>query len=372
MGFVESLTYYKESLVTVTSVYCLSLILMYLYQTISRQKNISHISGFLLRILVILPVAVMAGCRGFTTGADTDNYWQDYLLMHNNSLSSTINKSTGGEILFRCLAWSICRITNANVHVYFTVVAALTLYFVILTIDKWKLRNSTTALFLFLFCYGPNLCNQMRELLAVSIMLYAYWYLYENKRKVFVFMSVIASLIHLSALVAALITYIIVAFSKKTKKGIGFYVVLGLVTAFCQPLAKLLGLLLFSGTKYYDKYFVEASGMSVGLGMLLTLIPIVIPAFIMHHRLDKGGRILKIISVTIPARLVGYDYYFVSRMHYYFSGMGIIGLPMALDNSSDDNRIFARIFIIIMALVYYLTFYFWKDASTYFPYVFVS
>lgn len=363
--------YYKESLVTVTSVYCLSLVLMYLYQAINRKQNISFILKCLLRVLVILPVAIMVGCRGISTGADTDNNWMDYLRMYDNSLSTAINKSTSDDILYRCLAWSVCRISNANVHVYFTVVALLTLYFVVLTIDKWKLRNSTTALFLFLFCYGPNLCNQMRELLAVSIMLYAYWCLYENKRKVFIFWSAVASLIHLSALVAAIISYLIVVFSKKQKKGNIFYMVLVLVTVFCQPISKLLGSLFFSGTKYYEKYFLEASGMSVGLGMLLTMIPIVIPAFVMHHHLDKEGKILKNISVTIPARLVGYDYYFVSRMHYYFSGMGIIGLPMALDNVPYKNRVFVRIFIIIMAIVYYLSFYFWKDASTYFPYVFI-
>jgi len=372
MGFVESLMYYRESLMTVTSVYCLSLILMYLYQTINRQQNISHISKCILRVLVILPVAIMVGYRGFSTGADTENYWLNYFPMRDSSLSTTIGQSTGGDILFRFLAWSICKITNANVHVYFTVVAALTLYFVILTIDKWKLRNSTTALFLFLFCFGPNLCNQMRELLAVSIMLYAYWYLYEKKRKVFILWSVVASLIHLSALAAAMITYFIVAFSKKQKKSNTFYIFLGLATVFCQPITRFLGALLFSGTKYYNKYFLEASGMSVGLGMLLTMIPIVIPAFVMHRRLDKEGKILKIISVAIPARLVGYDYYFVSRMHYYFSGMGIVGLPMALDNTPDKNRGFTRIFIIIMVIAYYLAFYFWKDASTYFPYVFMS
>lgn len=372
MGFVESLVYYRESLMTVTSVYSLSLILMYLYQGINRQQNISHISKCMFRILVILPVAIMVGCRGFSSGADTDNYWLDYLPMNDSSLSTAIAQSTGGDILYRCLAWSICRITNANVHVYFTIVATLTLYFVVLTIDKWKLRNSTTALFLFLFCYGPNLCNQMRELLAVSIMLYAYWYLYEKKSKVFIFWSVVASLIHLSAFAASIITYLIVAFSKKQKKDNKFYIVLGLVTVFCQPITRLIGALLFSETKYYDKYFLEASGLSVGLGMLLTMIPIVIPAFVMHRRLDKEGKMLKIISIAIPSRLVGYDYYFVSRMHYYFSGMGIIGLPMALDNVPYKNRIFVRTFIIIMVFIYYLAFYFWKDASTYFPYVFMS
>lgn len=372
MGFLESLVYYKESFITVTGVYCLSLVLMYIYQAIKRRQALHNASGFLFRMVVILPVVILVGWRSMTTGADTDNFWMEYLVLGKSPLWTVVLHAENGDLLYQLMAWVICKISNANVHIYFAIVAALTLYFVVLTIDKWNLRYSTMAWFLFLFCYGPNLGNQMREMLAVAIMLLGYWYLFQDKKKAFILWSAVATFIHLSALAAAIIAFLIITLNKRKRKGYKFYIILVLATVFCQPVAKVLGMLLFSGTSYYDKYFLVDAQMSVGLGMLLTIIPLVIPAFVLHRHLDKEGRILKMISVTIPARYVGYNYYFVSRMHYYFSGMGIIGLAMALENVSKRNRIFVRWFIIFMVFVYYLTFYFWKDAYTYFPYVFIT
>ncbi len=367
MSFFQSLSFYGESIVKLWIVFLISSAMVYFYNNVICIKvKLPFVIKFILRIIVIAPISIMVGIRGQTVGADTFNMWNVYVSQSGMSLEQALAEDASA-VLFQLFRWLVSRMTDANVQIYFSLIAFITMYFVILTIEKWKIKESAFAILVFLSCYGPLLFNQARQMIAVSIMLYAYWYAYNKKIKPYVFLSVIAGLIHMSAIPAAVLTYA-VQFNRKSNVRQLVYFILIAVSAFAlEPIMSVVGRL-FVGTKYYEKYFVGYEAVSLGLGLVLTMIPTVIPALFYRRRIDRERKISNTIMLVFPSRLAGYTSYFLYRMSYYFGCVNAIAFAKAVENSTGYKKFFARIIILGMCVVYFLLYYGWSDAYTYFPY----
>ena len=169
MGFRESISYYSDSLRIVCIGYLISIIIFALYNhwlwgmSESDYAKIKLWRKMILRILVLLPVAVTVGIRGFYAGADTHGVWLEYVRCAALSFGELFSYDITA-LLYNMGSWIICKLTNANVQIFMTFLAILTLYFIIAGIEKWKLRYGGLALFIFYFCLGPNMMNQSRQM----------------------------------------------------------------------------------------------------------------------------------------------------------------------------------------------------------------
>lgn len=146
--------------------------------------------------------------RRIDVGTDTKNVIINYHRVSNMSLVEAVNYDTSC-IGFNIIRWCIGKITNENNVVFIFFITAVTIYFVVLSIEKWKIKQVKTSLFIFYFCYGPILFDQIRQIMAVSIMLYAFYHIYNKNYKKYLFFVVIASLIHPTAIWAGIVIYII-------------------------------------------------------------------------------------------------------------------------------------------------------------------
>lgn len=366
MELFEALKLNLESIIIVLATYSISLIFFGFFSKYLNSKSI--VKKVLSLSIITLPICFLSALRSINTGADTMNLYRDFLASEQKSFVEVI-QTNPTALIYQSLEWIISYYAPGNYHIYFFVVAFLSMTFVILGINKWKLKYSVFAYALFLLTLGPNLLNQIREMLAVSIMVYGFYYLYQKNYKVYFIISLIASLIHLSAFPMALIIFLIVYNVKNQKSNLIFLIFIIIVTVFSKQIFNLLSVFV-SFTKYKDKYFSEVNQVPLGLGLLLTLIPNVLPMVFLSLISKVDKKMERTVLLTVPTRAVGYYYYYVHRLYYYASSVSIIAIPFELEKTTKENRSLVFLFTIICALVYFISFYCWKEFGTYLPYQF--
>lgn len=373
MGLFDSLLFYLSSLVMVWCGYAASIwVFAYYNKRILAAKDglasmLSNRKLILYRILCLLPVALTAAIRGYATGADTHGVWLEYIRCLEVSLVERLSYNPTAA-LYEVVQWVVCLLTNANVPVFFFVLAVATMYLVIVGIEKWKLKCGWLGLFIFYCCFGPQLMNQARQMLAVAILFYAYQHVYNRNFKKYVIFTVIAGLIHITAIPVGLaICFLHLKYWTKQKPYV-YFVFLALVCVMIPVIISLMGVVL-RGTKYY--YYVDTANFEpIGFGLILSLIPTVLPALLLQKDMDKDNRMRNTICMTLPARLTAYYAYFVYRVFYFFGIVNTLAFPIAIETAPTKRRKMVYIAIIVGAsLGYFLVFYGWLNASVYFPYM---
>ena len=375
MSLLESVSTHFDSIVFVWSGYLLSMLFFYLYNykfkiTYAGRKDAIAVKlvSFFNRTICILPVVLPITVRSMYTGADTYNYWQSFIKFQNYSFFDAITFDLTA-VLYNVFRWAVVKLTHANVQVFFFLFAFATMYLVVLTIEKWNLKYGCTALFVFYCCFGLNLMNQMRQMFAVAILLYAYQYAYNKQFKKYFIWAVFAGLFHFSALLSAVVIWVLQKDKKNQFKEYLYYFVLCFSVFGMQYLFSFLNLLM-NATKYGTMYLEESvvENTSVGLGLLLAIIPNVIPIIMFQKRLDKENRFRNTILLTLPARLAGYYSYYVYRIMYYFSIQSVVALPLILEKKSKNKK-YIKAIIYFLCVSYFILFYVWKGSEIYFPYI---
>lgn len=374
MSITESINAYSGSIIFLWSGYLLSMLFFYCFNykyriTYSGRTDgtIGKMVKFISRTICILPVALPVAFRGIYTGADTYNYWQGYLRFQNYDFIDAITYDLT-SFFYNIIRWIVVRLSGGNVQIFFFLFSFVTLYFVVLAIEAWNLKNGCTALCFFYCCFGPNLMNQMRQMLAVAILLYAYKFAYEKNLKKYCVYAIIAGLFHFSALLSAVIIWMLQKEKKNKLKEYAFYTAMCIGMLCMQHILSLLAIFMEStkyGSLYLENYVGENT--AIGFGLILSIIPNVIPVFWLQKKLDRENRFRNTIFMTLPIRLAGYYSYFVQRVMYYFCVESIIALPMALENTKKNKK-YVKLVLYVLNVSYFILYYVVAHGDGYFPY----
>ena len=366
MSFLESIYIYLPSIMVFLLACFLTLLLYRFYCVYSkkRENRSSFLKKGMLLFSSLLPVSLLAALRGIGVGADTRNLWNGYLECLTRPFVQQITMDFS-EFLYDLFRWLVCRITNGNVQVFFFLMAFLTLLFVSFAINKWNTNYKPLALFIFLMLFGPNLMNQSRQLLSVAIMFFAFSCLYKSEYKRFILWSVAAVLIHLSAIVSAILYLTVFLLCKNNRSNFLFLFVLIITSLLSRYLVSLLGNLVVF--EKYAKYFDSSESFNIGFGLLLVLTPTVIPTVLSRKEINDS-RIRDTIYLTAPTRLIGYYSYFLYRITYFFSGIAMFAFPTALDRARGIRFVVLKVAFVFLPFLYFLLLYCWKDVQIYMPY----
>jgi len=205
-------------------------------------------------------------------------------------------------------------------------------------------------------------------MLAVAILLYAYQYAYNKNFKKYFVWATVAGLFHFSALLSAIIIWVLQKEKKNEFKEKVFYIGLVIAILFMQHFLSILGVFL-EETKYGDLYFESISQTSsIGFGLILSILPNVFPIMFLQKRLDRENRFRNTILMVFPIRLVGYYSYFVHRVMYYFGIQSIIALPLAVEKVKN-NKWLVKLFIYMVNIMYFVLYYVVALGDVYFPYI---
>lgn len=190
------------------SILGLSSFLAYLYTTSSKKtKNMNWIVR-LIWILVIMTPAILLACFRYGVGTDYDSYTRmfdlylqsgekTFLYYFNNFSVGTIAILRLGKVIFNTSQGILCIYSIATI-VFLTVTI---LYY------KERIPVFTSMMIMYILLY-PASFNTIRQILAVSILLFSLRFVENRKFIPFCTFLVIACLIHNTAIVAVIIYFI--------------------------------------------------------------------------------------------------------------------------------------------------------------------
>lgn len=188
MNFIETLNQNWGTALLFWTFFAISIILAHFYQYIFNNFDTIHgkqsliIKWFFLSIVILGP-AIIIGVRRYDVGADTLNNWTAYInLGVVNSIKISFLNTGIDKPLFFLIHYVIYLVFKGTPTVFFTIISFLTLFILALALDKWKDKLSISfALFVYYSFFGMQLLNQSRQMLALSILFYALFFLSEKK-----------------------------------------------------------------------------------------------------------------------------------------------------------------------------------------------
>lgn len=180
-------------------IYILILFLTIADFALEKQKN---------KVINLLAVILIAfiGLRG-ESGADSQNYI-DFFNYNTDTIWNWKGVEKGyAEYGFYYLSVLLKSIWN-NIDFYFTVISVITFFFLIKVLKTFSIYPILGLCVYYSRFLIIRDMNQIRQALAVVIIIYAFKLLIENKKNTFLFIILLASLIHYSSIITIPFIYI--------------------------------------------------------------------------------------------------------------------------------------------------------------------
>ncbi|MGG4287973.1 EpsG family protein [Priestia megaterium] len=337
-------------------------------------KNASLYNGFsLLRypfyIAILIPTVFLGSIR---EGMGKD-YWSYLNYFHMvNSMDPWILLKEFPEPLYTLLNYiADALIPGKDWSIYF-LSSLLTMLFILLTLDYYKKKLSIPmGLFIYFMLYYIESLNIIKQMLAVSIVLYSYRFILDRKFFRYIFFIIIATLFHQSAFICILFYFL--NFKKnnrlKIKRGI-FYIFIIISPILIAPVISLLKYIPF--LDFYTSEF-NFSFNGGGLGFLIDVLPVIVPVLLFRKRLVAENPnyelFINIALISLPFRIIGYYQYWASRMVYYSTAIQIIIIPIILWLIKDkQERSLAYYLIIVFYIIMFVYEYVIKNTGPAYPF----
>lgn len=310
---------------------------------------------------MIVPLILLSSLR---VGVGTDFYSYQYVFQvavqnfQNGNFSVAFS---GTEPLYVALEFLSYLLKGANFNFFLLITSIFTLVPVISLIMSIVPRKlMAVSLFLYLFIFYLTSFNIIRQMIAVSFVIYSFRYIIEKKQKRFIFWIICATLFHNSAIVALLFYYLNMEFSLYKKMPIKQLVNVVLIL--------LIPLILFVLIRYgqylpligsYFRNYSNVQNISNNYFIILTLLPI-IPAVLYKNSIvinDSGNQLFNIMLMTLLFAILGVTNEWAFRLMYYSSSVVILVYPMILSRMKKINYYLSfGFFIIFIWVVFFLTF----------------
>lgn len=288
------------------------------------------------RVLYLIGIglpALVAAFRGIDVGTDTLNYVDRYGTLVNATGMRAMLTAMDTELFF-IFACFIGKFFGGYEFVFFSY-EFLSLLFIILTLDKFRHRVSVWlgyVLFLFFF-YNASL-NIMRQILALPYIVYASTFLLEGNKKKFLYLIAFSITLHLTAIVASGIVYVMYRFTKVhglNKSQMYSLYAFGLIIAFFMVDFVMSYMVAINFGASYA--YTSTAGNSVigATDILYSLVLIYVSHRMMNRHLISAisPDFFYLASLScLMLFLTGYYNQWLARMAYYMLAFACLYLPM--------------------------------------------
>lgn len=311
----------------------------------------------LVQIIPMIPLSLIAGIR-YDVGRD---YMYTYVPVFNKVLSGEMSEAWG-DIGYTYLNLLVTFFTDDYAGI-FILTSCLFIFFTFKAIYE-ESDNIPLSIFL-LVCMGYYFCfmNGVRQMLATSILIFSIRYIRKRKKVSFIICVLLASLIHLSALIFIPIYYIYDLKLSKMK------IMIAVLAAFI--LSNLLGKIvtvIIGFTKY--NWYLDSTYKAERSGVIMILINVAILIFAMFLNNNKKNDIyiklqcLSVISTSLIGKIP-----VANRLQWIFGLSGIILVPNIIKCQKDKKtRMFILISIVCLYTVYFIYTIGVKNSNSVLPY----
>lgn len=346
----------------------ITVILTFIYQIVGRKiiKPI-HLKGLrgkgvkikidILKFIPMLPFILISGFR-YGVGQD---YFYTYVPIFNQAVTGNLD-NVWGEIGYIYLNKIVAMFTSDYAGI-FLVTSILFIYFVFDSIYKESDNWSFSAMLLVLMGYYFCFMNGIRQMLAVSMLLFSIRFIRDRKLIKFMLLIAIASLFHTSALlfIPVYFIYNIKIGSKTMLSSIAiFYIFSNFVSKF---------VLNFVGVTKYS-WYLDSIYKAERTGIIMILVNLCILLFALLFNKDKKNELyikiqwLAVVSMSFIGKIP-----VAHRLVWVFGLPGIILIPNVIESRTSKKEKF--VITLVISIVYIIYFVYTigvKNSNNVLPY----
>lgn len=303
-------------------------------------ERFSSRNSWVYRIIIPILYVLLIGLRGPSIGVDTPTYYEHYYVFG----------QWGADFIEPGFDW-LNRYLYAQgygAEVFFTAIAAITVFFIFLTLNRLDKREYTiSALCLYFFTF-TFLVNGMRQGVACAVFLYAYKFIEDRKPIYYLLLIGFAALFHFSALLL-LPLYFLGRYHLPTTWYIAIYI-LSFVGVFMDISAYIpqinIGIIDYSD--YIENLKLEQASY-VGF-IVTTILNILILLLMVKNGTFKTVPLLSnLIFLSFILKNIGFNIPIVGRVTIYFSWFVYLLYPIIL--SSDKRPLFRSHFLTVLLIL---------------------
>lgn len=343
-----------------TILFYILILIIVIFLSIIYKKKQSKLSF----VLIILILSFVAGARASTVGADTEPYRlsiEHYLLVGSQQWPYVTFSSFYG--LFVRIIYFIYH----NYNFLLFIEALIINYLIIKRFTDFKNNKFPIMIFCYLLIIYLKTLNLNVQYIAIAIVFYSTRYLGKNNIKYFL-LTLLASLIHTSALISLIYFFVLLFFQKKkTKKQLlSIFLIALLYLIFCYYAFNIL----INKYKYYIMYSTSNVGIMVFVQLLFYIFTY---ALYKKTKNENDMNEFKTISkYYLIGILLSFSSYFIGnagRISYYFMVFEPVYISYFIANNKIDKfiKFLSMAWIIIYSIYIIIDM---KNGTRVFPYSF--
>lgn len=347
------------------SIFIVSSCLVCLAELSLRKRFLIPITICLLIFAAVI-LSIFGAIRADSVGTDTATYNRYFMVAVNATNFHTFHYDfkhiDQSEFGFTVLNYAISRFTS-DPHVFEFVCGLLVNTNICHALFLMRKKISITLgwlTFCFMF-YGTSM-DVLRQSIAMSFVLLAVAYVFNNMNWRALLMILIAVSLHTSALIAVLILIVGFVFQRvrSTRGKVIIYISVIAVTCILPILIQLISVLGLY-TEKYNSYLAQSGQFSLlaTIAVRLPMLLMVIWSYFMCHK--TLGRMTSWIYTLLIQEFLMIPLYLISpvvgRLMLYFGIIKVIGYPLALRNSGIKLKIIRLLIYLVYILMIIGIFY---------------
>lgn len=345
----------------------------------------------------VIPLCLLAAFRGDSVGTDVLVYGKStFYLAQNTASLKDLLLIHNQDFLFGFLAYIISRLGGTVQYFWFFIELLCIMPVYIIAVKKRKQAPIEITMLIYMFIYYPMNFNIMRQGIATSFFLLAFFYLFEGKNKYFLILTIVGLLFHLTSVLGVLLcfaAYLIVKIKNKRERW-GFIIIFILVfsilflnwniildwainTVHILP-SKLSGYLkIFSNDSYYSQSYYFQIGTYGIVEFILRVIILILPLFISFVNGEYNDsqirmyRYVSLISIYVYGMcmmILGTTYGY--RVTMLLDLFNVFYLSAMYKKTAQKNKINVVVPILVLLSVgYFVVIYYYFGAHGVVPYV---
>ena len=260
------------------------------------------------------------------------------------------------EPLFVALAKIVQAFLGKNYLAFHFVIGMLTMYFLLLAI--WKnSKNIFMSIYLYIsFCLFYVCMNQVRQMLAISIVLYSFYFMKRNDFKRYCIWILIAAMFHNSAIIMLPCYFICkIKFTDKVLRNyiivtISLYIGYGIILQILSNLPY--------GT-YITGYDHKSFELSSILNWIYRLLIFIVVIFFRKTTIEgdvNNGKLYHLAAICMVIQTLVLQNNVIARVSTYFYAFFIFLIPEVMKNLKGSRRKFVMTMgtYLVFMLVHYL------------------
>lgn len=314
---------------------------------------------------------VLLSLRSYKIGVDIANYKYYFETIRVTSWDNLLNNSFSIELGYVVINKIVGLITD-NFSVFLSIIGFIILYPIY---QLYKNESSDPLLSLVLFINMPvfvMVFSGLRQALAISISIIAYYFVKKRKFMSFILITLIAVAFHRSAVI--IFALYPIYHSKITKKWIWF-IIPAIITVFVFNKQLFSFFSRFLVSKYFERYSEIQSTGAYSMIILFALFLIFSYIMVDDKIIDTNTIGLRNIMIFILIiQLFAPIHTLAMRLNYYFLVYIPILIPSIISNSKNKLYFLAKTARLIMVLFFIMYFFYnahhGADILQVFPYKF--